>query len=144
MGYCAAVGARRLVSPGARIGGTGDWLEAGDTGQGGHRTGAGGAAAQATVIRMAEAPAGGLDMGLRPVELRIAMVVHQGIQAGQTGAGRQEGCQQEERLDPEEVPPPSGDRARHVLEYTQARSTAVLRLTGPSAGRMNQKAAPLP
>jgi len=96
------------------------------------------------MIRMAEAPPGGLDVGLGPIEICSAVVVYQGIQAGQAGAGRQEDCQQEEGFGPAEVPSPSGEGPMHVLEYTQARSTAVLRLTGPSAGRRNQKAAPFP
>jgi len=93
---------------------------------------------------MVEAPAGGLDVGLGSLELDTAMVVHQGIQAGQAGAGGQEDRQQEEGLGPEEAGSPSRNGTIHRLEYTQARSTAVLRLTGPSAGRMNQKAAPRP
>jgi len=144
LGYCAAVRAGRLNAPGGRKGGTGDRLETGDAAQRGLRTGTGGGAAQGAVIRMAEAPAGWLDVGLGPLGHRGAMVVYQGIQARQAGARRQEGGQQEERLGPEEVRSPTGEEAAHVLEYSQARSTAVLRLTGPSAGRMNQKAAPRP
>ncbi len=75
------------------MGGTGDRLETGDTVQRGHCARAGSAAAQATMIGMAEAPAGRLDVGLGPVEIRSAVVVHQGIQAGQAGAGGQEDCQ---------------------------------------------------
>ena len=93
MRYCAAVGAGRLNARGARVGGAGGRLETGDTAQCGHSAGAGSAATQATMIRMAEAPAGELDVGLGPVELRSAVVVHQGIQAGQAGAGGQEDCQ---------------------------------------------------
>ena len=92
---------------------------------------------------MAEAPAGGLDVGLGPLERGSAVVVRQGIQAGQAGAGGQEDRQQEERLGSQEVRS-SRDGAMHVVEYTQARSTAVLRLTGPSTGSRNQKAAPFP
>ena len=143
MGYCAAVGARRLVSPGARTGGTGNRLEAGNTTQRGHGAGAGGAAAQAAVIRMAEAPAGRLDVGLGPVERCVAMI-DQGIQAGQTGTGRQEDCQQEERLERAKLRSPEEAGAMHVLEYTQARSSAAVRRTGPSAGSRNQNAAPFP
>ena len=144
MGYCAAVGAARLNARSAGVGGTGDRIETGGTAQRGRGAGAGGAAAQGTMIRMTEAAAGGLDVGLGPVELHAVMVVQQGIQAGQAGAGQQEDCQQEERLGPAEVRSPGGEGAIHVVEYTQVRSTAVLRRTGPSAGRMNQKAAPLP
>ena len=144
MGYCAAVGARRHGSPGARTGGTGDRLDPCDITYRGHRAGPGGAAAQATVIGMTETPAGRLDVGLRSIELRVAMVRGQGIQAGQAGAGRQEDCQQEERLGPAKARYPGGNGATHMLEYTQARSSAMLRLTGPSTGRMNQKAAPFP
>jgi len=144
LGYCAAVRAGRLNAPGARTGGTGDRLGASDTAQRAHRTGAGSGAAQTTVIRMAEAPAGRLDVGLGPLEMGRAVVVHQGVQAGQAGAGGQEDRQQEEGLGPEEARSPSRNGAIHRLEYTQARSIAVLRLTGPSAGRRNQKAAPLP
>ena len=93
MGYCAAVGAGRLTAQCARVGRTGYRLEPGDAANGGHRAGAGSTAAQATMIRMAEAPAGRLDVGLRSIELCVAVVVDQGIQAGQTGAGRQEYCQ---------------------------------------------------
>ena len=128
LGYCAAVGACRLGSPGARTGGPGDWLEAGDTAQRGHRAGAGSGAAQATVIRMAETSAGGLDVGLGPVELRGTVVVHHGIQAGQAGAGRQEDCQQEERLDPAKVRSP-GETERcmcwSILRRARARWPAV-------------------
>jgi hypothetical protein len=42
---------------------------------------------------MAEAPAGGLDVGLGPVEIGSAVVVRQSIEAGQAGAGKQEDCQ---------------------------------------------------
>ena len=82
MGYCALVGAGRLNPLGAQMGGTGDRLETGDAVQRGDRAGAGSTAAQATVIRMAEAPAGRLDVGLGPVELRSTIVVQQGIQTG--------------------------------------------------------------
>jgi hypothetical protein len=58
--------------------------------QGGDRAGAGSTAAKTTVIRVAETSAGGLDVGLGSLELRGAVVVHQGIQAGQAGAGGQE------------------------------------------------------
>jgi hypothetical protein len=144
LGYRAAVGASRLNAASKRAGKTGDGLETSDTGQGSDRGGAGSAAAQGTVIRMADAPAGGLDVGLGPVESRRAVVVHHGIQTGQTGAGRQENGEQERRLDPAEARSRREDGAVHRLEYTQVRSAAVLRLTGPSAGSRNQKAVPDP
>jgi hypothetical protein len=143
LGYRTAVGAGRLKAPGAEVGGTGDRLETGDTAQGGNRARPGCAAAQATVIRMAEAPAGRLDVRLGPVELRSA-VVYRGIEAGQAGAGGQEDCQQQERRGAAGVRLPSRGGATHVLEYTQTRSTAMARRTGPSAGSRNQKAVPFP
>jgi hypothetical protein len=96
------------------------------------------------MIGMAEAPAGGLDVGLGTLELDAVVVVQQGIQAGQAGAGGQEDRQQKEGLGPEKGRSPSGDQAIHVVEYTHARSTAVPRRTGPSAGSRNQNAAPRP
>jgi hypothetical protein len=71
-------------------------------------------------------------------------MVRQSIEAGQAGAGGQEDRQQEESLGPEEGRSPNRNGTVHKLEYTQARSSAVLRLTGPSAGSRNQKAAPFP
>jgi hypothetical protein len=96
------------------------------------------------VIRVAEAPAGSLDVGLGAVDFRPIVVVYQSVQAGQAGAGRQEDGQQQECLGPDEVRSPGEAGATHMLEYSQVRSTARLRLTGPSTGRRNQKAAPLP
>lgn len=92
---------------------------------------------------MIETAARWLEVRLNSVELRGA-VMRQGVQAGQAGAGGEEDRQQKERLGPEEGRSPSRGGAVHGLEYTQARSAAVLRLTGPSAGRRNQKAAPFP
>jgi hypothetical protein len=95
LGYGAAVGADRPNARGAGVGETRGQLYAGDTAQRTHRAGAGSSAAQATVIRMAEAPAGGLDVRLGSLDIGSAVVVRQGIQAGQAGAGRQEDGQQE-------------------------------------------------
>lgn len=78
-------------------------LHPGNTAQHGERSGAGGATAQATLIRMAETAAGGLDVGLRPLALRAAVMICQGIEAGQTGARRQEDGEEEGRFDSEEV-----------------------------------------
>ena len=91
---------------------------------------------------MVETATGDLDVGLGPGDLRTTVVVPQGIEAGQAGAGRQEDCQQEECLGPAKARYTGGNGATHMLEYTQA--SAMLRLTGPSTGRMNQKAAPFP
>lgn len=96
------------------------------------------------MIRMAEAPTSGLDVGLGAGDRRSAVVVDHRIQAGQAGSGRQEHCQQEEGLDPAKPGLPKERRAVHVPEYTQARSAMVVRRTGPSVGRRNQNAAPLP
>lgn len=126
------------------MGGTGGGLEPDDIAQRNHRAGPGGGAAQATVIRMAETPTGGLDVGLGPINRRSTVVVYHHIQAGQAGAGRQEDCQEEECLDPAKLRSPGGDGALHGLEYTHWRSTTVARRTGPSVGSRNQNAAPLP
>jgi hypothetical protein len=122
---------------------TGLRLHPGVTAQGGKGSGAGGAAAQCTVIRVIETAAGGLDVRSGLSVLRAVLVIRQGIQARQAGASRQEDGKEEERLDSEQVAPgPAG--GGHGLEYTHTRSAAVLRLTGPSAGSRNQKAEPLP
>jgi len=108
------------------------------------RSGAAGCTAEHTVRGVVQAAAGGLDVGLRPAGSLGVLVKHQRIQAGQAGAGRQEDCQQEKRLDPAKSRSPKERRAVHGLEYTQGRSTAVVRRTGPSAGSRNQNAAPFP
>lgn len=86
----------------------------------------------------------GLDVGLRAAGLPRVLVENQPIQTGQAGAGRQEDCQQEKRLDRVTVHSPGRKGQEHALEYTQARSTTVVRRIGPSVGSRNQNAAPLP
>jgi hypothetical protein len=66
-------------------------------------TGAAGRTAESAVLGVVEASAGGLDVRLGPAGVGALVVIYQGIQAGQAGAGRQEDCQQEDRLEAGQV-----------------------------------------
>ena len=63
---------------------------------GGNRARAGGGAAQAASISVAEASTRRLDVGPGPLAALVDAVVCQGVQTRQAGSGRQEHQQQEE------------------------------------------------
>lgn len=106
--------------------------------------GAGSAAAQAAMIGVVETAARGLDVGLGPSRLRGVLMVRQRIEARQAGPRRKKHYQQEHGLELGQACPPVEAVTMHGPEYTHTRSGVVLRLTGPSAGSRNQKAAPFP
>ena len=66
----------------------------------GYGAGACGRAAEHTVLGVVQTTTGGLDVGLRPLGLARLLVEQQAIEAGQTGARRQEDGQQEGGFDP--------------------------------------------
>lgn len=105
---------------------------------------AGSAAPQATVAGVADTAAGRLDVSLGSGTLLGILMVEQSIQARQAGPRREEYGQEEGSAGPREKPAPCRAGTMHEVDNTQTRSAVMLRLTGPSVGSTNQKAAPFP